>query len=70
MTGFLPGNPGVIKMAVIAEIRRQRFVEHVTVNDPAKRFKLSRPSIRKHLKTVKALVYATRQHQPHPRHGA
>jgi hypothetical protein len=28
MTGFLPENPGVIKMDVIAEIRRLHFVEN------------------------------------------
>lgn len=69
MTGFLPENPGVIKMEVIAEIRRLHFVEHVTVSDLAKQFKLSRPTIRKHLKTVNEPVYSTRQHQPHPKLG-
>ena len=56
-------------MEVIAEIRRLHFVEHVTVSDLAKQFKLSRPTIRKHLKTVKEPVYSTRQHQPHPKLG-
>ncbi|MEQ1531232.1 MAG: hypothetical protein ABL925_18090 [Methylococcales bacterium] len=28
MTGFLPENPGVIKMDTIAEIRRLHFVEN------------------------------------------
>ena len=69
MTGFLPENPGVIKMEVIAEIRRLHFVEHVTVSDLAKQFKLSRPTVRKHLKTVSEPVYSPRQHQPHPKLG-
>lgn len=56
-------------MEVIAEIRRLYFVEHVTVSDLAKQFKLSRPTIRKHLKTIKEPVYPTRQHQPHPKLG-
>ena len=54
MTGFLPEKPGVIKMDVIPEIRRLHFVEKVTITDLAKQFKLSRPTIRKHLKTSKS----------------
>jgi hypothetical protein len=38
MTGFLPENPGVIKMDVIAEIRRLHFVENKTVSALAKTF--------------------------------
>jgi len=34
-------------MDVIPEIRRLHFVENVTISALAKRFKLSRPSIRK-----------------------
>jgi DNA replication protein DnaC len=70
MTGFLPEKPGVIKMDVIPEIRRLHFVEKVTITDLAKQFKLSRPTIRKHLKTVDEPVYSTRQHQPHLKLGA
>ena len=70
MPGFLPENPGVIKMDVIPEIRRLHFVEHVTISDLAKQFKLSRPTIRKHLKTVEEPVYPTRQHQPYLKLGA
>jgi transposase len=69
MSGFLPENPGVIKMDMIAEIRRLHFVENETVSALAKTFKLSRPTIRKHLKTVEEPVYSTRQHQPHPKLG-
>ena len=65
MPGFLPENPGVIKMDVIPEIRRLHFVEHVTISDLAKQFKLSRPTIRKHLNTIEEPVYPTRQHQPY-----
>ena len=65
MPGFWPENPGVIKRDVIPEIRRLHFVEHVTISDLAKQFKLSRPTIRKHPKTVEEPVYPTRQHQPH-----
>lgn len=39
MPGFLPENPGVIKMDVIPEIRRLHFVEGVTITDLAKQFK-------------------------------
>jgi DNA-binding transcriptional ArsR family regulator len=70
MPGFLPHNSGVIKMNVIPEIRRLHFVEKVTISDLAKQFKLSRPAIRKHLKTVEEPVYPTRQHQPHLKLGA
>ncbi|MFZ2168208.1 MAG: IS21 family transposase [Methylococcaceae bacterium] len=56
-------------MDMIAEIRRLHFVENETVSALAKTFKLSRPTIRKHLKTVGEPVYPTRQHQPHPKLG-
>jgi transposase len=69
MTGFLPENPGVIKMDTIAEIRRLHFVENKKISELAKRFKLSRPTIRKHLKTVEAPVYSSRKEQPHPKLG-
>ncbi|MCQ8130599.1 ArsR family transcriptional regulator, partial [Methylomonas rivi] len=49
MTGFLPENPGVIDVEDVAEIRRLHFVEKATVSELAKQFKLSRPTIRKHL---------------------
>lgn len=68
MTGFLPANPGVIKMDVIPEIRRLHFVENETISDLAIKFKLSRPTIRKHLKTVEEPVYR-RKDQPHPKLG-
>ena len=56
-------------MDMIAEIRRLHFVENESVSALAIMFKLSRPTIRKHLKTVAEPVYSTRQHQPHPKLG-
>ena len=69
MTGFLPETPGVIEMEDVAEIRRLHFIEQVTVSELAKQFKLSRPTIRKHLKTIEEPVYPARQHQPYPKLG-
>ena len=57
-------------MDVIPEIRRLHFVDDVTITDLSKQFKLSRPTIRKHLNTVEELVYPTRHHQPHLKLGA
>lgn len=68
MTGFLPEKPGVIEMDVIAEIRRRHFVGNEKIASLAKAFKLSRPTIRKHLKTVEEPVYL-RKRQPHPKLG-
>ena len=56
-------------MDVIAEIRRRHFVENETVTSLAETFKLSRPTIRKHLKTVEEPVYPPRKHQPHLKLG-
>lgn len=69
MTGFLSEIPGVIKMNVIPEIRRLHFVEGVSISELARRFQLSRPTIRKHLNTLEEPVYPTRQHQPHLKLG-
>ncbi|WNV04920.1 IS21 family transposase [Candidatus Methylospira mobilis] len=44
-------------MDIIAEIRRLHFVEHESISALAQTFKLSRPTIRKHLKTVEEPVY-------------
>lgn len=54
MPGFLPEKPGVIKMDVLPEIRRLHFVEKVAISDLAKQFKLSRLTIRKHIKLSKS----------------
>jgi transposase len=56
-------------METIAEIRRLHYVENVTISALAKRFKLCRQTIRKHLNSVKEPVYPARQHQPHPKLG-
>ena len=69
MTGLLPENPGVIKMVVIAEIRRLHFVENKTVSALALTFKISRPTIRKHLKTIEEPIYTSRKDQPQPKLG-
>lgn len=69
MSGFLPENPGVLLMDVIAEIRRRHFVENESITSLAEAFKLSRPTIRKHLKTVEEPVYR-RKDQPHPKLGS
>ena len=68
MSGILPENPGVLKMEIIAEIRRRHFVENETVTALSQIYKLSRPTIRKHLKTVEPPVYR-RKHQPCPKLG-
>jgi transposase len=55
-------------MDVIAEIRRRYHIDKESISSLASTFKLSRPTIRKHLKTIEAPVYQ-RQHQPHPKLG-
>lgn len=55
-------------MDVIAEIRRRHLVEKESISSLALAFKLSRPTIRKHLKTVEEPAYQ-RKHQPHPMLG-
>jgi len=44
-------------MDTIAEIRRLHFVENKKISELAKRFKLSRPTIRKHLKTFQVGLF-------------
>ncbi len=55
-------------MNIIAEIRRLYFIEHETVSALARLYKLSRPTIRKHLNTVEEPTYH-RKEQPHPKLG-
>ena len=69
MTGFLPENPGVLVMDVIAEIRQRFYVENETITSLASAFNISRLTIRKHLKTIEELIYQ-RQNQPHPKLGS
>jgi len=56
-------------MDIIAEIRRRHFIENETISSLAQTFKLSRPTIRKHLKTVEEPAYV-RTEQPYPKLGA
>ncbi|WP_051299839.1 IS21 family transposase [Methylobacter luteus] len=56
-------------MDLIAELRRRHHVGKESISSLAKTFKLSRPTIRKHLKTLEAPVYQ-RQHQPYPKLGS
>ncbi|MCD2452038.1 MAG: IS21 family transposase [Methylicorpusculum sp.] len=56
-------------MDVIAEIRRRHFIEKESITSLAEAYKLSRPTIRKHLKTVEVPVYH-RNDQPHPKLGS
>jgi len=55
-------------MDIIAEIRRRHFVENETISSLSKTFNLSRPTIRKHLKTIDVPVYR-RKNQPCPKLG-
>lgn len=69
MSGILPENPGVISVELIAELRRLHFVEKVNISELARRFHLSRPTVRKHLHTAGDPVYPPRQQQPYPQLG-
>lgn len=52
-------------MEVIAEIRRRHLVSGESISSIARDLKLSRPTVRKHLRTERETVYL-RQHQPLP----
>jgi transposase len=54
---------------LIAELRRLHFVEKVKISELARRFKLSRPTVRKHLQTAGDPVYPSRKKQPYPQLG-
>jgi AraC-like DNA-binding protein len=54
---------------LIAELRRLHFVEKVNISKLARRFHLSRPTVRKHLQTEGDPVYPTRKKQPYPQLG-
>lgn len=56
-------------MDLIAEIRRRHLVNKESISSIARDLKLSRPTVRKHLKTETAPVYE-RQQQPQPKLGA
>jgi len=59
----------VIRVELIAELRRLHFVEKVNISELARRFHLSRPTVRKHLHTEGDPVYPTRKQQPYPQLG-
>ena len=56
-------------MEVIAEIRRRHLVSGESISSIARDLKLSRPTVRKHLRTESEVVYL-RAHQPVPKLGA
>lgn len=59
----------MIRVELIAELRRLHFVEKVNISELARRFHLSRPTVRKHLHTEGDPVYPTRKQQPYPQLG-
>ena len=60
----------MIRVELIAELRRLHFVEKVNISELARRFQLSRPTVRKHLQTEGDPVYPTRKHQPYLQLGS
>lgn len=56
-------------MELIAEIRRRHFINDESISAIARDLKISRPTVRKHLKTESEPVYG-RQQQPLPKLGA
>ncbi len=59
----------MIRVELIAELWRLHFVEKVNISKLARRFHLSRPTVRKHLQTEGDPVYPTRKKQPYPQLG-
>lgn len=55
-------------MDIIAEIRRRHFISGESISSIARALNLSRPTVRKHLRTTTPPVYQ-RQHQPLPKLG-
>ena len=58
----------MLSMEFIAEIRRRHFVSGESISSIARSLKLSRPTVRKALKTEAEPIYQ-RQHQPTPKLG-
>lgn len=54
---FLPEQPGVLSMDIIAEIRRRHLVSGESISSITRRLNLSRPTVRKHLHTTSEPVY-------------
>src|ERR1700712_5445099 len=67
-SGGLAGESGVLFMDMIAEIRRRHLVSKESISSIARDLKLSRPTVRKHLRTQFQPVYQ-RQKQPTPMLG-
>ena len=55
-------------MDIIAEVRRRHLVSGESISSIARSLKISRPTVRKHLKTESEPVYQ-RQSQPVPKLG-
>jgi transposase len=58
----------VLIMELIAEIRRRHLVSKESISSIARDLKLSRPTVRKHLRSIEPPLYA-RQSQPTPKLG-
>jgi hypothetical protein len=69
ISGILSENSGVITMDHVAEIRRRYFISNENISEIAKSLKLSRPTVRKAVKTETELIYQ-RKIQPTPKLGA
>ena len=66
---ILSEHPGVLKMDIIAEVRRRHLVSGESISSIARSLKISRPTVRKHLSTEVEPVY-NREHQPEPKLGS
>jgi transposase len=58
----------VLSMDIIAEIRRRHLISHESISAIARDLKLSRPTVRKHIKTTEPPAYQRRS-QPLPKLG-
>ena len=59
----------MLKMDIIAEVRRRHFVSGESISSIARSLKISRPPVRKHLSTEVESVY-NRKHQPELKLGS
>jgi transposase len=57
MIRYFAGATGVLSMDFIAEIRRRHFISSESISSIALSLKLSRTTVRKHLKTIEEPVY-------------
>ena len=58
----------MLSMDIIAEIRRRHLISHESISAIARDLKLSRPTVRKHIKTTAPAAYQRRS-QPLPKLG-